>query len=52
MTDPTPDDPQDAPEQDSAQLDSHEHWGSLVRNTGLVITLVVMLWLAFNVRLP
>lgn len=52
MTEPSPNDPQDAPEQDSPRLDSHEHWGSLVRNTGLVITLVVMLWLAFNVRLP
>lgn len=52
MTDSTPDDPQETSAQDSAELDSQEHWGSLLRNTGLVLTLVVMLWLAFNVRLP
>lgn len=52
MTDSRPDDPQDVPAQDSSQLDSQEHWGSLLRNTGLVLTVAVMLWLAFNVRLP
>src|SRR5699024_8215687 len=27
-------------------------WGSILRNIALVLTLVTMLWLAFNVRLP
>ncbi len=27
-------------------------WGSILRNTLLVLTLLAMLWLAFNVRLP
>src|SRR5699024_12540296 len=28
------------------------HWESVVRNTTLIIMLLVLLWLAFNVRLP
>lgn len=28
------------------------HWESVVRNTALIIMLLVLLWLAFNVRLP
>ncbi len=28
------------------------HWESIIRNTVLIIVLLVLLWLAFNVRLP
>lgn len=36
----------------SASPDDGFHWDSLIRNSLLVIVLVVLLWLAFNVRLP
>ncbi|MGJ3509982.1 TVP38/TMEM64 family protein [Enemella sp. A6] len=38
----------DTPEQD----DSGISWSSLLRTLGLVAVIVVMVWLAFNVRLP
>lgn len=41
---------QPAPER--ATADSGIHWDSIIRNTALIIVLLVLLWLAFNVRLP
>lgn len=39
--------------EDEEQDDSPRfQWESLIRNSGLVLVLLVMLWLAFNVRLP
>lgn len=35
-----------------AALDQEFDWAGLIRNTTLVLVLLVMLWLAFNVRLP
>ncbi|GAA4113272.1 TVP38/TMEM64 family protein [Enteractinococcus coprophilus] len=40
------------PETDSTAEDSGIHWDSIIRNTALIIVLLVLLWLAFNVRLP
>lgn len=40
------------PETDSAAEDSGIHWDSIIRNTALIIVLLVLLWMAFNVRLP
>lgn len=63
MTQEQPDQP-DQPEQPerSADLDDGEdraprrgvglQWGTYLRNTLLVLVLLLMLWLAFNVRLP
>jgi len=35
-----------------AALEDHFDWAGLIRNTALVVVLLLMLWLAFNVRLP
>lgn len=52
-----PDDPHlpDHPEPPAptpADSDDSAPWGSILRNVALVITGLVMVWLAFNVRLP
>lgn len=46
----TADDPGSPPEDDHTPTGIH--WESIIRNTVLVIVLFVLLWLAFNVRLP
>ena len=41
-----------SPATGSSGADSGIHWDSIIRNTALIIALLVLLWLAFNVRLP
>lgn len=36
----------------STAIDTGIHWDAIIRNTILIIALLVLLWLAFNVRLP
>lgn len=48
---PKPDKPVDA-NGSYAALEDHFDWAGLIRNTALVVVLLLMLWLAFNVRLP
>ena len=40
------------PDTGSSAANTGIHWDSIIRNTALIIVLLVLLWLAFNVRLP
>src|SRR5699024_2108500 len=56
MPDPTEPTPATTPSETREARRTRERdgtpWGSILRNIALVLTLVTMLWLAFNVRLP
>ncbi len=56
MSDPTEPTPATTPSETREARRTRERdgtpWGSILRNIALVLTLVTMLWLAFNVRLP
>src|SRR5699024_7559674 len=56
MSDPTEPTPATTPSETREARRTRERdgtpWGSILRNVVLVLTLVTMLWLAFNVRLP